>query len=193
MKARTKGARKRSRGRPRIETPFREPNGRVSRSQDPADKLALETRARMLGLSLIDAKNQLAATWIGRLHMQYQAWEARDKGHPRPPDSLSRREYDAATRYIALHNDRLKVIQAEGAQYSGMGASEDIEALERWGRRVNADYAEVRRAIQDAQDRTRSDNLWAALDHCILRDTELPYMVGTLRLLCNVLARHWGM
>lgn len=172
---------------------YREPNGRVSRSRNPIDKLALEARAKMLGISVLDAKNQLAATYIGRLHMRYQAWERRaPKDVPRPSECLSEREYKAATRFLELYNDRLKVVQAEGAQYDKRPTGEaDIDAMEAWAKRVNGEYQAVRDAIQEAQNVNRSENLWAALDYCLIRDQELPGMVGSLRILCNSMARFW--
>jgi hypothetical protein len=171
----------------------REPNGRASRARDPIDKLALEVRARMLGISVLDAKNQLAATFIGRLHMQYQAWEKRGpKDARRPPECLSYREYSAAIRFLDLHNDRLKVIQAHGAQYETRARGDsDIDAVEAWASRVNSEYVGVRKAIQEAQGHNRGENLWAALDYCILRDQPFSNMVGALRILCNSMARHW--
>lgn len=172
---------------------YREPNGRISRAREPVDKLALEARARHLGIKVIDAKNQLAATFIGRLHMQYQAWRARaPKEAPRPPESLSEREYSAAVRFLDLHNDRLKVVQADGAHYDHRASGEgDIAAMEEWAARVNKDYIDVRKAIQEAQNGNRSENLWAALDLCIIQDQPFSHMIGALRILCNSMARHW--
>ena len=47
MTARTKAAKLAAkRGRPLKDVPYREPNGRASRSAEPADKVALEARAR---------------------------------------------------------------------------------------------------------------------------------------------------
>jgi hypothetical protein len=147
----------------------------------------------MLGISVLDAKNQLAATFIGRLHMRYQAWEKRaPKDVPRPAECLSEREYKAATRFLELHNDRLKVIQAEGAQYDKRPTGDaDQDAVEEWAKRVNTEYTDVRKAIQEAQNVNRGENLWAALDYCLIRDQELTGMVGSLRILCNSLARYW--
>jgi len=181
------------RGRPVNEVPYRELNGRASRARNPIDKLALEARAKMLGISVLDAKNQLAATFIGRLHMQYQAWEKRGpKDVPRPSECLSTREYDAATRFLDLHNDRLKVVQSEAAQYDNRpSGNADPDAVEEWARRINTEYKAVREAIQEAQNQNRSENLWAALDYCIIRDQPLSHMIGALRILCNSMARHW--
>lgn len=172
---------------------YREPNGRASRSREPIDKAALEARARMLGITVLDAKNQLAATFIGRLHMQYQAWDTRGaKDSKQPAECLSTREYNAAMRFLGLYNDRLKVVQAEGAQYDTRpSGSSDIEAMEEWAKRVNGEYTEVRKAIQETQNENRTENLWAALDYCVIRDQPMSHMVGALRLLCNSLARHW--
>ena len=172
---------------------YREPNGRASRAREPIDKLALEARAKMLGITVLDAKNQLAATFIGRLDMQFEAWEKRGpKDKPRPAECLSSREYSAAIRFLDLYNDRLKVVQAEGAQYDHRPSGRtDIEAHEEWGAKINQEYVTVRKAIEAAQGENRTENLWAALDYCILRDQPMSHMIGALRILCNSLARHW--
>lgn len=172
---------------------YREPNGRASRAREPVDKPALEARAKHLGISVLNAKNQLAASFIGRLHMQYQAWSVRaPKDTPRPAECLSDREYAAAVRFLDLHNDRLKVIQADSAHYDHRSTGEgNVEAMEEWAKRVNKDYVDIRKAIQEAQNDNRSENLWAALDLCIIQDQPFSHMVGGLRILCNSMARHW--
>ncbi len=183
----------RKRGRPMEAVAYREPNGRASRAREPVDKPALEARAKHLGISVLNAKNQLAASFIGRLHMQYQAWSVRaPKDTPRPAECLSDREYAAAVRFLDLHNDRLKVIQADSAHYDHRSTGEgNIDAMEEWAARVNDEYRLVRKAIQEAQNDNRSENLWAALDLCIIQDHPFSHMVGGLRILCNSMARHW--
>lgn len=176
-----------------MEVVYREPNGRPSRAREPADKLALETRARMLGLSVVGAKDPMSATFIGRLHMQFLAWEKRaPSDERRPVESLSTAEYEAATRYLEVHNDHAKAIQSEGAIYDSAGSgSGDEEAHAKWCKAAKSRYDDARKAIMEAQGEARSDNLLAALDLCILRDEPMSHMVGSLRILCNALARHF--
>jgi hypothetical protein len=47
--------------------------------------------------------------------------------------------------------------------------------------------------VQDAQNETRADNLWAALDLCVIRDETLHHMIGSVRVLGNACARHFGL
>lgn len=190
----TKSAKRRAkRGRPRLQVLYREPNGRPSRANEPADKLALEARAKMLGLSVISAKDPLAASFIGRLHMQHLAWEKKAASDERRPvESLSTAEYEAAVRYLEIHNDHAKAVQSEGAIYDGEGGgSGDPEAHAVWCKAAIARYDAARKAIMEAQREARYDNLWAALDLCILRDQPMSHMIGSLRILCNALARHF--
>ncbi len=61
------------RGRPKKLGQLREQNGRISRAKAPreaVDKLAIEIRAKRFGLTLQEAKNPLAGTYIGRLCLQ---------------------------------------------------------------------------------------------------------------------------
>ncbi len=201
-KAKTKAEKlriKRDRGRPRLEVASREANGRASRAiiprptPDAADKLTLEVRAKKLGLTVIDAKNQLAATFIGRLYMQHRAWEEKGaKESRRPLDSINERQHSAAVKYRELHNDYLKAVGAPGALYDGKTAgSGDDEALAKWAANIKEKHAEARKAIFAVQCENRGENLWAALDYCILRDEGHLHMIGGLRILCNALAHHW--
>lgn len=168
-------------GRPRKEGP-REPNGRLSRScVEPIDKLAIETRARMLGLPESEKKNQKAGTYIGYLSLLG------------PRDGLSQAQYEAAESYLKLRAAYLRAIKAPGALYDPEapgGYGTDPEDYARWCEGVKAEYNDVRRQIQEAQNYSR-ENLWAALDTIIIKDERAYHMVGTTRILCNVLARHF--
>ena len=185
---------KRSVGRPRSEDIiYREPSGRRSRSAEPVDKLATEMRARKLGLTVIEAKDQDAGTFIGRLYMQHKAWEQRGSSESRRPlDSLTYRQHEAAKKYRELHNDHLKAFGIPGAVYeSTVGSGGDDEAAAKWSTSVKASYKAAREVLHQAQADNRTENLWAALDYAILRDEEHPHMVRALRILCNALAHHW--
>lgn len=190
---------KRSVGRPRIEEGEREGNGRLSRAinpkptPDPADKFTVQMRARKLGLTLIEAKDPDAGTYIGRLYMQHRAWEQRGSAESRRPlDSITYRQYEAAQKYLALHNDHLKAWGAPGAHYERvLRSSSDEEAAAKWAAKVKEKHTEAQKAIHQAQAENRTENLWAALDYAILRDEEHPHMIGALRILCNALAHHW--
>jgi hypothetical protein len=182
------------RGRPKTENVIREKNGRISRREDPPAKLALEVRARMHNISLDEAMDQKAGDWLGRLHMAYEVWRKKDRINDKnqPPQSISTGQYYALLSYQTLHNDRLKVVGADGAYYEGTGqGTGDEAATERWGRSVNQRFLAARKAIQDRQNHYPG-NLWAALDMCVLRGHQMPHMVGDLRTLGNTLSNHFG-
>ncbi len=180
----TKAAKlKAKRGRPKMEGAAREPNGRVSRSgidHGPADVVALDARRRQLGLSRDQAKDQKAGTFIGILNLM----GARD--------GLSDDQYEAATNYLGLREAYLRAINAPGRVLDGEGSApsaEVSEAYEEWVSGTKEVYADCRKAIQAAQNETRTENLWAALDLIIIQDQHLHHMIGATRILCNALAR----
>ena len=193
MKARTKGQKRR--GRPRKEGVARTDSGRISRVKEQPSKLALEARARMHKITLEQAKDQSAGTFLGRLHMAFIDWEKNGKGKdkPQPEMSLTTTQYHALLTCQQLYNDRLKVVAAPGAYYEPhLGNSGDPDAHENWGASINKRWTEMRDAIQEAQMYDRANNLWAALDLCVLQELEMTHMIGSIRVLGNVLAHHFN-
>lgn len=180
-KARTKGQKKRGRrGRPRVEGVSREPNGRISRAKEPADVVALEARRRHLGLPKDKLRDQRAGSYIGYLNILGNR------------DGLSDDQYEAAQNFLSLREAYLRAIKAPGRVIdgdSGTSTEEITEAYEQWAKDTREAYESCRRAVQEAQNESREENLWAALDLVIIRDQRLPHMVGATRILCNALAR----
>jgi len=179
MKARTKGQKRR--GRPRKAGP-REPSGRISRSgidHGPADIVALDARRRMLGLPESKLRDQRAGSYIGYLNILGKS------------DGLSDDQYKAAQEYLALRNAYLRAIKAPGRLIDdeAMPSPEITKEYEEWVQATKEAYENCRRAIQEAQNEHRCENLWAALDLIIIRDERLPHMIGATRILCNALAR----
>ena len=182
MAARTRAAKlEAKRGRPKKDVLYREPNGRASRSTDPADKVALEARARHMNLTLTQAKDQRAATFIGYLAILG------------PEDGISERQYEAFNDFLALRNDWLASKKIPGAQYDneGKGGGGDFVSDEYidWCQDVHENFTACRRAINEAQNENREVSLWAALDTCVIGDIRVYGMIGDLRLLGNVLAK----
>jgi hypothetical protein len=182
------------RGRPKKINVIREPNGRVSRKhQEPPSKLALEARARMMGVSMEAAEDPQTAEWIGKLHRRYQDWRrGAASSECQPSMSISSTQYDAIKSYRLLRNDYLKAIQAPGAVYDGGGRGlGDEDAANTWARYMTSKYDAARKAIQEAQNGS-CFNLWAALDHCVIQEQQMPHMIGDLRVLANALATHFN-
>lgn len=182
-KARTQAQkRERKRGRPRMETVVhREPNGRASRSAEPADKLALETRARRLGLTLVQAKDQRAESFIGYLAILG------------PRDGLSESQYEASQQYLSLRSSWLMSKKAPDAardnEAGGIPSDYVSEAYEDWCADINETYKDCRKAILEAQAGNRTENLLAALDLCIIQGQRIDHLIGATRLVCNALVK----
>lgn len=184
MKAATKAGKvRRKRGRPKLEIVYREANGRASRAKEPADKLALENRARRLGLSLMDAKDQRAENFIGYLAILGKE------------DGLSDVQYRALVLYLEARGDYLRALKAPDATiYNGLAgrAGDKIsEGYIAWCKRAVEIHDGARQAIYAAQNENRTANLWAALDLCIIRGEHHHRMIGDVRTLGNVMVRHW--
>lgn len=165
----------------------RTPSGRISRAKpkEPADKLALETRARMLNITKEQAKDQRAETFVGVLAIRGTKM-----------DGISDPQFKALQRYSSLRADMLRAIGAPGAGHAGegpgTGGTEISEAYEKWCKTVRAGYAECQKAIYRAQDENRKENLWGALDLCVHQDRHLSHMIGPLRLVANALSNHFS-
>lgn len=171
------------RGRPRKDVPFREPNGRASRAEDPIDRLAIQVRAKMLGISEQRARDQRAGSFLGYLAMLGRA------------DGLSDAQYEAALEFREVRSDYLKAIKAPNAVVDNQSAGRPGDAVSddyiRWCAHATARYAAARNAVQEAQNATRSENLWAALDLVIIQEQPIFNLLGATRAVCNALALHF--
>ncbi len=183
--AKTKAARMaKKRGRPRKEG-AREPSGKLSRSgidHEAVDKLALEVRAWKLRITPEQARDQKAGSFIGYLNLLGRK------------DGLSHDQYEGAQSYLRLRAAYMRAIGSPDAIYDSEalpGVSDDPNAYADWCDRTKAQYEAVRRDIQEAQNYSR-ENLWAALQLVVIEDRPLYAMVGTTRLLCNVLHHHFS-
>ena len=182
MKARTQSAKLRAkRGRPKMDVVCREPNGRASRAQKPADLIGIEARARQMGLTLIQAKDQKAATFIGVLSLRG------------PVDGLSEAQYLGAQDFLAARNRYLLAVKAPNAisDTGTGGSSSDLITAKyvEWCQTAIKTHKEARDAIQDAQNADRTVNLWAALDLCLIQNIRMEHMLPDIRCLCNVFVR----
>ncbi|HWK64143.1 MAG TPA: hypothetical protein VNS34_04340 [Rhizobiaceae bacterium] len=171
------------RGRPRKDVPFREPNGRASRAEDPIDRLAIQVRAKMLGISEQRARDQRAGSFLGYLAMLGRA------------DGLSESQYEAALEFREVRNDYLKAIKAPDAVVDNQSTGRPSDAVSddyiRWCAHATARYAAARKAVQEAQNATRSENLWAALDLVVIQQQPIFHLLGATRAVCNALALHF--
>jgi hypothetical protein len=170
------------RGPKRKEGLPREPNGRQVRNQEHIS--GVELRIRVFGLSPSDAMDQKAGSFVGRLRIA---------GQNKRPEGIDEREYNAALRYFELYNMNLRAIGAEGAIHErgegpSIAADEDEQA--KAVANIKARWKAAQAAVQAKQNECR-ENLFAALEYCVIRDCSFVNMVGTLRLALNALATHF--
>lgn len=182
---RTMSQKKRSKaGRPRKEGVERTPSGQISRAKrERADIVALQTRARHADITLDQAKDQKAATFIGILMI---------KGVK--AGGISSDQYDALEKYEAARQDFLRAINAPGAGIAaegGGGGSEISDGYIRWCSSARQRWDEILQALRLEQEGNRTDNLVGALNACVSQGLRLPHLVGSLRIAANCLARHF--
>lgn len=170
---------KSKRGRPKIEGVLREANGRASRAKEPPAKTALTARAKHTGLSMKQAIDPKAETYIGRLAMQGTG------------SGLSDDQYEAAIRFRTLRNEYRKALHSKGAHYEPSAGTDDYEAYRKWAEAAIRRHADVIDLIRSEQQEFRNQNLYAALEHVVIEDLPLDYMIGPVRIVCNLLSKHF--
>ncbi|WP_254492210.1 hypothetical protein [Bartonella sp. B1099] len=170
---------KKKRGRPKITGQTREANGRISRAKEPReaiDKLAIEMRAKRFGLSLHEAKNPLAGSYIGRLCLQ---------------GVLTQEQYDTAQQYLQIRNNYLCAKGFPSAIYDEMPLSSDDRARDKWVKFATEQFLNMQEAIKEAQHLYRQYNIYAALQYIVTEDQMLPHLVNSLCVALNVLQKHF--
>jgi len=169
---------RRKRGRPKVEDVAREPNGRISRNPNDTNSAEIMRRAERLGLTVVQARDQKAATFIGYLNLLGRV------------DGISDDQYEAALKFLDLRRSYLLAIKAPNAERSaepsGYTSSEVTDSYVDWCQDTMKRYKDCRKAIQHAQNYHR-ENLWAAADLCLIQGERLQHMIGAIRILCNAL------
>ncbi|MCZ2158850.1 hypothetical protein NPX99_06145 [Bartonella sp. 220] len=174
----TKRKKRAKRGRPRIQGCVREPNGRISRAKtprEPVDQLAIEIRAKRFCLTIQDAKNPLAGTYIGRLYLQGQ---------------LTQDQYEAAQKYLEVKNDYLCAKALPNAVYNEMPSSSDDRAREKWVEFATKQFLSMQEVIRKTQALNRQFNLYAALQYLVIEDQMLPHLVNSLCIVLDALHKY---
>lgn len=174
---------KRKRGRPCKVDVARTDSGRISRAannDDPsAYTTAQETRMRLFSISKQDASQPEANSVIGRLKLSGE---------------ISTDQYEALDRLVCSHQSYMKAIQApDSLKVPGAASSAGSEeADQEWRLKAEKKYKDARKAIRDAQNHCNG-NLYAAIDYLGFRDEFHAHMIGDIRLVGNVLIRHYGL
>lgn len=175
-----------AKGRKRNVNVKRTPSGRASRAGAvPANMEAILLRMKMFGLSEKDARDQKAATFVGRMNLM-------DK-----KALISDAQYDAAQTYLELRNKYMRAISAPDASKQSGGATAGMTSEEHtsWCQSQRAKYDAAIEAVRAEQGlhENRGANMYAALDYIVVRDEQHWHMVGDVRLALNALAHHFGL
>lgn len=175
-----------AKGRPRKTGVKRTASGRASRAGAVAANMEpILLRMRMFGLSEKDARDQKAATFVGRMNLM-------DK-----KTLISNAQYDASVEFLQVYDKYKRAIGAPDAtkQSGGSGGGESTADYERWCANAKAKYNAAIEAVRVEQNlhENRGSNLYAALDYIVCRDEQQWHMVGDARLALNALAHHFGL
>lgn len=162
-------------------------SGRPSRAASAYNEHqeAIETRQRLFGLSEKDARDQKAATVLGRLYLTGEL------GKKPGCDAM----WDAAQDLLRLRDAYLRAIKAPDALKNATGSGGGVDETERyatWCRQAIARYEACMAAVvaENAIHANRGANLVAAIDYLVFRDANLPHMVGDVRIALNAVAHH---
>lgn len=173
-------------GRPIREGVARTDSGQISRAKNPAeapDKVAKEARMRIFGVDESVASTAEASSFMGRLSL------LGPKG-----GGISRDQYDALVRFSMERESYMKAIMAPDSLVNvgeGGPSSFDEQADAESRNRAKRRYLSARDAIQAAQNENRTVNLWAAVEHIVIKNMNFSHMIGDLRLVGNALHRHY--
>jgi len=176
-------------GRKRQNGVKRTASGRKSRAadayQEHADAIA--TRMRLFGLSEQDARDQKAATFIGRLYLTGAL------GKRPHADTM----YECAVELQRIYEAYQRAVKSPDALRtgSGVGTEGESEGYEAWCRNAIRKQKELRDAItaENSLFEFRGTNMHAAIDYIVYRDQIMWHMVGDCRLALNAAAHHLGM
>lgn len=175
--------------RPRKSGVKRTKSGRISRAKgaynEHAEAIAL--RQRMFGLSEQDARDQKAATYVGRLCLA---------GNKNTTDGITQAQYEAALEYLRAYEAFQRAVKSPDGLRTGSGGGDqpESEGYAEWCRKAIAKFEAVKAAIMAEQclHENRGANMFAAVDYLLVRDQEFPHMIGDLRLALNAIGHHFG-
>lgn len=178
----TRSEKRKRRGRPRSDGPRTE-SGQLSRaSGPPADETARQARQRIFGISYEDTKNPDSATFVGRLAML-----GTERG-------ISREQYEAIERFLATRAQYRRGIQVPDSLANFTSGPTPIYDEEEAGKRfskVKERHLGAVELITRLGNETRSPLIRLAFENCIIRDIEMSYLIGEIRMIGNSLMRFY--
>jgi hypothetical protein len=158
--------------------------GRISRAADSYQEhvMPIQVRMRMHGLTEPQARDQKAATVVGRL------WLTRE---------ISTAQYDASQELLRLHDAYKRAIRAPDGlrNTTNVGADDqDSDAYAEWCKAVIAKYQAADRAIthENMSLANRGCNLQGAVYQLLTLDQAQAHLVPDFRVAMNAAVRHFG-
>jgi hypothetical protein len=176
-------------GRPRKSGVKRTKSGQISRAAssyaENADGIAL--RMKVFGLTEADARDQKAATYVGRLCLA---------GRRNSADGITEAQYEAAQAWREAYEGFQRAVKSPDALRTGSGGGDQGESEDytRRCRSAISRFQGIESAVRLEQGfhENRGANMWAALDYLVGRDQQHPHMIGDLRLALNAIGHHMG-
>lgn len=175
------------RGRRKNPNVVRTAGGQASRALDAqtAHLDAIATRMRLFGLSEVDARDQKAATFLGRLYLTGEL------GKKPGSDAM----WEAAQELLRMRDAYKRALKAPDALKNSVGAGGDLgetDAYVHWCRGVIGRYEAAVWAVsaENALHEHRGSNLYAAIDYIVFRDQPMAHMVGDVRIALNAVSHH---
>lgn len=187
----------------------RTPSGRLSRAgRRPAldeHRLGVDARMRRYGLTEAEARDQRAATVVGRLRLLGERSERAGTIVVTGGDDgtgwlavpgISARMYEAAVTALGAYEAMRRALKSPGAvtgQGEG-GAAPETAAYAEWARRAIEAWEVVGFVVAgaNAAPAGRRMSCWAALDLIVLRDEDMPHLVPDLKVALEALATHFN-
>ncbi|WP_017196048.1 hypothetical protein [Bartonella birtlesii] len=162
-----------------------EQNGDISHTQKPCtspSQHSIEMRAKHFGLTIEEAKNPLASSYIGRLCLL---------GYKQNALGISKEQYETAQRYLQIRNDYLCAKGLPHGYYDDFTHTPDEKAQKQWVQRTTQHYEDMQKVIKKAQQQHSQHNFYAALQYLVVDDQPLSYLVCPLRIILNALHQHF--
>lgn len=167
---------------------LRTANGRLSRAkgarytapEPPASQAVIEMRMRLYGLTENQAKDQKAATAVGRLVLTRK---------------LLPEHFLAASRYLDARRNYLTAVACRSDVESGGagGGGDDVtDGFVEWCERAKTSWGAIMETIEAAQICTRRRNLYAALDVVVVRDEVRQDMTADVSIALSAVALRLG-
>jgi hypothetical protein len=142
---------------------------------------------RLFGLSEVDARDQKAATFIGRLYLTGAL------GKRPHADTM----YECAVEMQRIYEAYQRAVKSPDALRTGSGGGSEGESdgYEAWCKNAVRKHKELSAAItaENSLFVHRGTNMHAAIDYIVYRDQIMWHMVGDCRLALNAAAHHLGM